>query len=493
MSDLSAWILSIGLFLGVVVLTALAAKSVAGDPPRGRRRCPRCWHELGPARGDGVGRVDDDAATASRRCAECGFTARREGDTMRTRRQPLRAALAILGVVALALAARARFISTGFWSMAPTAILMTAVPWVDSTEFDSPIRELARRVGSATLDDGQLEDALDLVVRGDSDARPPTREWQRKYGLLCDTLLLGMRRDDERLLRLLEIPPAVDLVALMAGEDGTQALAIDVAAWWPSGLEGEAEVRLSDGSSVRAAFDPWGRNAPWLVALPAGVAPSAAFSFDLRVRPRGLAAEDAPDGGWRRYETIQARATRLAGRDASEPDAEPVDSPALRSAIAAVFDFDDAFVLWSRGTPRGGLRFNERATSDPDFEDILIGLRIEVCEDGVPRRTSRIWWLAGPGVSRPRWFTPVEDAAALDRLFAADPAQDARWTLRITGDGALADLARPPLAERPTRTFRRWSGSFEVPLRIHRIAQPSPARRWTPLPEPTAAPRPVAP
>jgi hypothetical protein len=480
-SDLSAWILSIGLFLGVVVLTALAAKSVAGDPARGRRRCPRCWHELGPIELDPT----SDSAVPSRRCAECGFTALREGDTMRTRRKPVRAALAILGVVALVLAARARFIGSGAWSIAPTAVLMAAVPWVDSTEFDSPIRELARRIGSATLDDGQIDDALGLVIAGDSGARPPTREWQAKYGLLCDTLMLSVRRDDPRLLRLLEIPPAIELVALMGGERGAHALALDVAAWWPSGLEGEAEVRLPDGSSVRAAFDPWGRNAPWLVELPAGVSPEDPFSFELRVRQRGLAAEDAPDGGWNRYETVEGSATRVAGRGAGEPDAEPFDSAELRAAIAAVFDFDDAFVLWSRGTPRGGLRFNERATADPAFADTLIGLRIEVCEDGVPRRTSRIWWPAGPGVSRPRWFAPEEDADALERLHAADPESDGRWTLRIVGDSALADLARPPLGERPTRAFRSWSGSFEVPLRIHRIAQPSPSRRWTPVSAPT--------
>ena len=319
MSDLSAWILSIGLFLGVVVLTALAAKSVAGDPARGRRRCPRCWHELGPIELDPT----SDSAVPSRRCAECGFTALREGDTMRTRRKPVRAALAILGVVALVLAARARFIGSGAWSIAPTAVLMAAVPWVDSTEFDSPIRELARRIGSATLDDGQIDDALGLVIAGDSGARPPTREWQAKYGLLCDTLMLSVRRDDPRLLRLLEIPPAIELVALMGGERGAHALALDVAAWWPSGLEGEAEVRLPDGSSVRAAFDPWGRNAPWLVELPAGVSPEDPFSFELRVRQRGLAAEDAPDGGWNRYETVEAapRASRAAAR------ASPTRSP----------------------------------------------------------------------------------------------------------------------------------------------------------------------
>ncbi len=481
MTDLSAWLLSIGFFVGVVVLTALAAKSAAGDPPRGRRRCPRCWHELGPIPPE----ANPDSALASRRCAECGFTALRERDTMRTRRRPVRAALAILGVVALILAARVRFIDEGAWSLAPTAVVIAAVPWIDSTAFDSPIRELTRRIGTTMLSDRSVDAVLDLIIAGDSDARPPTREWQAKYGPLCDTLLMSLRDDDPRPLRLLQIPPTLELAAYEQHGSGGGALEVDVMAWWPSGVEGEAALRLSDGSTVRAAFTPWGRSAPWLVELPAGVKPTDPFTLELRARQRGLAAADAPDGGWLPYPPIEAQATRVAGRGVDEGEAEPFDSAALSAAIAAVFELDDAFVLWSGGTPRGGLRFNERATADASLSDTLIGLRIEILEDGVPRRTSRIWWLAGPTPSWPRWFPPIEDAEALARLHAADPASDGRWTVRVTGDESLADLARPALAERPTRTFRRWDGSFELPLRVRRIFQPAPPRRWTPIVEPS--------
>ena len=73
MADLSAWILSIGAFAAIVVCTAVAAKAIAGDPPRGRRRCPRCWHELGP-----------DAL----RCAECGHEARGEADRISPAARP---------------------------------------------------------------------------------------------------------------------------------------------------------------------------------------------------------------------------------------------------------------------------------------------------------------------------------------------------------------------------------------------------------------------
>jgi hypothetical protein len=111
-SDLSAWVLSIGSFAAIVLLTAFAAKSFVGDAARGRRRCPRCWHELGPAPategpdgglgdGLGVGLGDGLAREAARRalqCGECGFAAAHEADTLRTRR---RAGLGILAVVAI--------------------------------------------------------------------------------------------------------------------------------------------------------------------------------------------------------------------------------------------------------------------------------------------------------------------------------------------------------------------------------------------------------
>ncbi|MEY2715648.1 MAG: hypothetical protein RIT24_1991, partial [Planctomycetota bacterium] len=38
MSDASAWLLSIGAFVGIVFCAVVAAKSIAGDPARGRRR-----------------------------------------------------------------------------------------------------------------------------------------------------------------------------------------------------------------------------------------------------------------------------------------------------------------------------------------------------------------------------------------------------------------------------------------------------------------------
>ncbi len=76
---LAAWMLLAG--------AGLAIRSLIGDPARGRRRCPRCWYEIGPG--------------AIAACPECGrspLDERRMGRTRRPRRLLL-AAIA-LGVAA---------------------------------------------------------------------------------------------------------------------------------------------------------------------------------------------------------------------------------------------------------------------------------------------------------------------------------------------------------------------------------------------------------
>ena len=95
MADLTSWLLSLGSLGGIVLLTIVAARSFAGDPARGRRRCPRCWHEIGP-----TGFL----------CAECGSRAPSELSLARSRRAPVRGLLAIAGIVAIALAGRTRFL-----------------------------------------------------------------------------------------------------------------------------------------------------------------------------------------------------------------------------------------------------------------------------------------------------------------------------------------------------------------------------------------------
>ena len=80
-----AWLLGPVLICLGVVLTWWG---LFGDRARGRRRCPRCWHDL--------------SHTPGMTCSECGYTAKQERTFIRTRRRLLPT---VVGVVMASVAA----------------------------------------------------------------------------------------------------------------------------------------------------------------------------------------------------------------------------------------------------------------------------------------------------------------------------------------------------------------------------------------------------
>lgn len=465
MSDLSAWLLSIGAFAAIVICTAIAAKSIAGDPPRGRRRCPRCWHELGP---DGL------------RCAECGHEARREAEVTRNRRQPFRAALAILAVVAVAAATRVRLLDRGAWSMAPTSVLLWATPSLAGGGYRSAAWELSYRVRSGSASDTQVVDALELFVDGDEDARPPSAAWRAKYRDLGSAVTARLGPNSPALLRLLEIPPAFEVAFIDPGADAPALLVVDADVWWPASTQGVLEIGLADGSKRTAGFWAHARFPPLVIEMPPGT--KAGDSVRLSLAPIG--AERAVDA---------EVAVTLPQSNAPPASWNGVDSDQLRAAIGEVFGA--GLIVWGDGAPRGGLRFDHRLTAGEEFAGTAIGLRVEILEAGLVRRTSRMWWMAGERGSSPRWLASIEDAEAMARL--ADPSTPLdRWTMRITGDEGLARYAvasrrvdeaardadakaeAEAEAEARAKAVRWYSGVSEQPLRLERNPTPAPTRRW---------------
>lgn len=482
MSDLSAWILSIGAFAGIVVCMAIAARSIAGDPPNGRRRCPRCWHEAGPAEGD----------APPRPCSECGYTPKSEAELSRTRRSVARAVLAVAAIVAIALATRTRMLDRGVWSMAPTSLLLFVAPHSDGGGFRTAPWELAHRVRSGTASDAQVREGLRLFISGDDDAPPASTAWRTKYRDLGSAVIARLGASDPALEGMLEIPPAFELAvidgATLASGEVPAVLVLDAEVWWPAGYEGRLDIALPDGSRRRAQFRPDSSFPALLVELPAEARGAKAIGLRLSSRPTGL---PLPDQGWREYPAVEAKLP-TAGAEVSRTWL-PRDTPEMRAAISTVFN--QALVLWPEGAQRGGLRFDSTVTNGELFEDVAIGLKVEVCEDGVPRRTSRMWWPGGSSRRGPRWLSSVEDPEGMERLFRATPEEtSARWTLRVTGDERLAHYgamvkerriasgAAPDAAEAEARLGSWFSGSVEVPLVVERQASPAPTRRWRILP-----------
>ncbi len=502
MTDLSAWFLSVGSFASVVVCTAVAAKAIAGDPARGRRRCPKCWHELAPSA----------EQAAPLRCTECGHAARNEADVTRTRRAPARAALAIAGVVAIVVATRLRLIDRGPWSMAPTALLFAATPHLADGGYRSAAWELAYRVRSGDADDAQVRRALDLFVDGDPDARPPSGAWRAKYRDLGSAVQARIPRDDPALERLLEIPPVFEVETIPGCRLGERVvpplLVLDADVWWPPLRQGRLAVKFADGSTREALLAPESRSPSLVLELPSDWTEGDRVELVLAERLAGRADSDR---GFRDYPAITVAPS--GARTAQAPAWRPIDSDELREAIARVFD--EGLMLWEEGTPRGGLRFNHHVLADARFDGVAIGLRIEVLENGVPRRTSRMWWRAGSIPTMPRWLPAIEEEDALGRLHGLVRAggleegrgleeggsAGSRWTLRISGDEGLAryalgaDLPEPAFAGSTETSpqgmhdgassipsdFKYWFGGVLTrELRVSAQPGPSPARRWVP-------------
>ena len=483
MSDLSAWLLSIGAFAGIVFCAVVAAKSIAGDPARRRRRCPRCWHEFGPA----------DGAT-SLQCAECGHVARTEADLGRNRRSIPRAVVAILGVIAIGIATRVRMLDRGPWSMVPSNVLLAVTPILDDGGYRTAAWELASRIRTGDATDTQTREAFALFVEGDADARPPSLAWRAKYRDLGSATMARLGPSDPLLRRLLEIPPAFE-VSWAAGS-GTASgagaspplLLLDADVWWPDGHEGRLTITLADGSTRIADFRPDGRFPALIVELPTG---THADRLTLELSVRALGTAD-PERGWTAYPKSEIEIPTLAPSDAHAWT--PVDRSELRDTIRAVFS--EGLAVWASGAPRAGLRFDSRLTAGEEFAGTAIGLRVEVLEDGVVRRTSRIWWMGGSrSTTAARWLPSIEDSEAMARLFEGNAESDRRWSLRITGDERLARYAPLPsgapsqesaLGEDPPRAW--FSGVVEAPLRIERGDIPAPVRRWKVRDAPRAAP-----
>ncbi len=478
MSDLASWFLSIGSFAGIVLLTALAARSFAGDAARGRRRCPRCWHELGPI---------------GLRCTECGHLARDEQDVARTRRAPIRGAFALLGVVAIALAARARFLDRGPWSVTPSALLLTATPWFDDGGYRSAPWELAQRISAGDLDEAQLATAVKLFAAGDSSAPPPSDAWKAKYGQIGRALLQRVPRNDAALLPLIDVPPRLS-ADLVPGDGTAPLLLLDAEVWWPSFIEGTATITFSDGTQRRVSFEPSGRAPGLLLAVPPEVL-GTLCTVVLAHRIRGR--EDA----WTACTPVEIAIPETQAARPPAGELVPEIDDTLRDAVAAAFA--EGLVVWKSGAPRAGLRFNTAATADDRWTNVAVGLVVELLEEGVIRRTSRIWWRGGIAGATPRWLPSEEDVEALARLWAAPAEADHRWTIRVRGDAKLATYAQYVIAkdaaaknvaaqvERaapPIVLTRRFAGEIEIPIVVERMNAASPLRRWQALSEPSNVP-----
>lgn len=497
-----------GLVVGFVFVVVIWW-ALFGDRDRGRRRCPRCWHDL--------------SATPGQTCGECGYAARREGDLHRPRRR--------LGIAGAALVALLTGVSVVHWNASevdyyailPTRVLLWSISWSEWLPEDVRI-ELSQRISRREISDEERLNLLARCLAGDSTAPPGSPAWARRYGAF---LAWWQRRDfanDAERRRLLVLPPQIVSSALTAPVNGEPGFVqLRIRDWWPP----ETDVRVTIRPQVPGATPLVVSRAGGMDSLPIPVLiPSVGSGvreivFEVEIARReppqeqsDAEAGDTPSDGSRRrrwssteptmtalpldpaleampWQVIESTELRVPVQSESPLAArlEPVDTPEIDEAMSWVFAH--GISRWTGGARRYGLRFAMNATRTPETSGVLYGVEAELLEAGTVRRTTRLWWIGGTDRSA-GWEFSEEDLAALDAAWTRDSV----WTLRVRGRRDLAlraiaglgpgadavDLDRHAAQLGPilegTGPIRWWSGEIELPIRLNDEIGSGPLRPW---------------
>jgi hypothetical protein len=467
--------------ISAVALTAIV-RALFRDQSRGRRRCPRCWHDM--------------QQTPGLRCPECGSTVRNEARLFQTRRHWRQATFILIGLVIGATVVRVRMTDENLFEYAPTWFLTRSLPYSPTTRADPITEALQARMARKALTSEQIFEVARRIREGDAAARPTNLLWQARYGVLLETLVTqaldaqANGDEEDAALQVLDsfrdLPPVTTLTAPATwpvNEPLVVELAIDE--WWPPMTYARVRIRDdSDGTERIMGLDSGNANAP---RYPFSFAPLSADaatgpvqrSFTIIVEPR----KTLPDGS--RDDSQPWGIAHTSSFTLQIAAAKPLELTPLRSAEAddAIRSvFSQGLVAWRKGWRRYGLMFDSARTSEESFTGTLIGLDIELLQGASVRRHSRIWWPAGGGLSLSRWEIISEDAGPLAAL-----TSDAEgWSVRVRGDRDVAVRAlaalRTPAAASQTYT-RYWDGEVTVPLRVRVNESAAPRRRWFALPE----------
>ena len=457
--------------------------AIFGDKARGRRRCPRCWHDL--------------SRTPGLTCSECGHAARGEHDLARSRRRWGLAAGTLLAVAAVAIWAQSMVLNQGWPAYVPD-LLLVRVPSLGPSGWRprALLEEASDRLREGTLDAdevlslagsvvdagpaaGSYDDPMARLVAAIADSRPEELDpVPGEPGSVTSDKDARRRAFDAARTALLDrLPPWIEAIPLArVPADGPGLVVVRGTLW---GTEAEWRVREA------------GIEGPWLVGDAAA---------GLRRMPSGsvLSVRAAPESGRLRCELETSVRRRSKDGSSWGPWAEgprlavdgpsvavelgslqPVDDDETRAAAAACFD--QSVVAWDDDEIPMSLRFRMTTFEANGFGNLLVGIRAEVLENGVPRRRSRLWW---SGSSRAGWAIEYQDTPALRRLRdairnatqagTADgvPPAIPGWTVRIASERATAARALPA-GTAPDPRDAYWAGSVEVPVR----GVPEPASR----------------
>ena len=464
---LIAWLAGLGFTAAMVWATWWA---LFADRSRGQRRCPRCWHVIDAGRGP----------CSTLRCGECGHWATRELDLLRTRRRWALAALSVVALLTGTVALRLRIAQDGWWTMVPDRALIAITPWLgDDPDAATARAWLRERLLLGRLSPESTAALLALLRDGDGSAPAGTDAWRRRYRIWFDAL-----RNPEFWRRQREVPGVLEAAAGIPPMV-TLPLPAKCRADTPIFTRTQVEDWLPDDLTLRlevAGVEGLPLGPEWLQALLARRwtrRPSDGFvdGFALALGPLP-AGEHAGVIRWR-WSAVDAENRTIASGEAFSrirfecvdrlPSPQPMSDAELDARVRDAFT--PARMLRGAGAqPSFAFSYRTIALGTESLRKVAFGLVVEACEDGVPRRTLRLWWRGGRRELAGN-EEPVEDAA---RLLTAEASP--RWTLRVRSDADLARRAADLDTDDPATLF--WEGAFELPLTVEDLPRGRAARAW---------------
>lgn len=474
---------TVALTLVTLLLVALVAAggigvtwwAIFGDKSRGRRRCPRCWHDL--------------SGTPGLTCGECGHAARDERDLHAARRRWSIAAVTVAFMVGVAGWARLEVLDAKWHTHLPDGALALVVRTLDPGSVpDWAWAELDARASMDALGADAAIDALGALVQP-GEGIPPWEPRARLVESLASTEPEELD-DDSAADPQAQAARASARTAFLARRDAIVAsvpvhVTVRVPAAWPAdedpaalawgwlpGRGAQWRVRVEGDREWIAAEGGRPRRAPDRTTALRMPRPGPDGRVQARVEAQWR--RGAEDGAWSPSTWIEVDAPVRA---LAEGLPVPIDDAALDAAAREAFALP--VTAWQDDLRPVTFTFDPR----PDFplpdgiDRVLVGVLVELVERGTVRRTVAFWWQ--PGADRRGSEVLVEDLDALRRLreLASVDTQGPveGWSLRIRGDRRTALLATG-IDRPPQETHGFWSGSLEAPAVVRRERSPAPRR-----------------
>jgi len=399
--------------------------------------------------------------------------------------------MAMAALVAGTLYLRVTIANSGWWTLVPTRALLTVLPWLPADGDAGDVRsELRSRLANGLVSERDCLRMLEMLRDGDATAPTGSDAWLRTYGGWLDALRnRWTNADPNDALRLAAatLPPLMEMDLPPTWPTDQPLVAVNrVADWWPEGVQVRIRVAGVDGIPLQTEALEDLRACEWTrserrgfgggFAMHFGTLPQGPLRGTLRMhwetrdRLWGDRVMASGECAVPMQIDITGPATPLAGVD-------DVDMQALMRQV-----FDSGMLRREGPAPQYAFSYRIMLTDAPELASTAFGLVVQACENGVPRRTLRVWWRGGGVRELAGWDPPEEDLPAL-----ATAEESPAWTLRIRGDHDIAQRAALPINGKPATQF--WSGAIEVPLKVTTMPATQPGRSWTLQRKPAAPAR----